>query len=567
MKPASAWLPRTPFWTLVAHFVKRTLAGEADEGTESVSLGLGMVLAILASPGAFASLFLLDKYATLLQYFREQRNFDPYKASVADEYFFVVLSMTIIGLVMVLRWNRLFPDRRDFWNLAALPIPIYQVFLANFAALFGLAFLFAVVINAVSAVLFPTFVTMSDGSVAAFLRVGWGHWAAVVSASLFSFFAVFALVGTLMLVLPSRLFRLVSVAVRMLLVVALLTEFMSNLFLQLLSGRLPGNAAASMRFLPSIWFLGLYEKVAHTPKPALAHFGDWALIALAASLLISIAAYSLCYRRHFLRLAESFDTLGGARHGTGPRLPVWLGRVLFRTRFEQACTCFAVKVLSRSERHVMIFGGYLGVGLVIVAQTALDDASTALFAVPLLISFFLITGLRFAFDVPAALTANWVFQSAAAGPQPAPRAVARRFILLAALSWQPVLLLPWATQRLGWSAACQLTAMNMAFSALAVELSLWKYHQIAFTYVARTDSRQIVTRILGALVAVGLLVPVLAALERWTLKDTSRFGFIACLIGLAFYELQRRRRLQPAEAAVLTFEERPPEPFELLKLA
>lgn len=57
-----------------------------------------------------------------------QNSFDFVKASAADECFFVVLSVTITGLVMVLRWNRLFPDRRDFENLAVLPIPIYHVF-------------------------------------------------------------------------------------------------------------------------------------------------------------------------------------------------------------------------------------------------------------------------------------------------------------------------------------------------------------------------------------------------------------------------------------------------------
>jgi hypothetical protein len=565
MKPLREWLPRTPFWTLVSHFVKRILAGEAEEETESLSLGLGMVLAILASPGAFASIFLLDKYATLLQWFRGQKNFNPYKASVGDEYFFIVLSMTIIGLVMVLRWNRLFPDRRDFGNLAQLPIPIHQIFLANFAALFGLASLFAVVVNAVSALLFPTFVTISDGSVAAFLRVGIAHWTAVFSASLFSFFVVFALVGVLMLVLPARAFRFVSVAVRLLLVVALLTEFLSNLFLQLLSGRLPANAAGSLRFLPSIWFLGLYERVAHTPQPALASLGNWAILALVASILLAGVAYALCYRRHFLRLAETFDNLAGASHA-GPRLPGWLSRILFRGGFEQACTCFTVKVLLRSERHVMIFGGYLGLGLVIIAQTALDDSQTALSAVPLLISFFLITGLRFVFDVPAARAANWVFQSAA-DPHPAPSAVIRRFLLLAVLPWQPILLAPLLTQRLGWPAACQITALNMAFSVLAVDLLLAKYRKIAFTYLVRMDSPQIVIRILGAFVTVFLMIPILAAVERWTLHGSSRFGLIACLIGLAFYEMQRRRRAQPEQESVLIFEELPAEAFELLKLA
>jgi len=154
LKSPFVWLPRTPFWSLVAHFIKRLLAADEEQSDEGMSLGLGVVLAILALPGAFASIFLLDKYSTLLQWLRGQRHFDFYKASAADEYFFVVLSMTITGLVMVMRWNRLFPDRRDFANLAPLPIPIYQVFLANFTALLGLAVLFAVDVNAVSSFFF-----------------------------------------------------------------------------------------------------------------------------------------------------------------------------------------------------------------------------------------------------------------------------------------------------------------------------------------------------------------------------------------------------------------------------
>jgi drug/metabolite transporter (DMT)-like permease len=105
----------------------------------------------------------------------------------------------------------------------------------------------------------------------------------------------------------------------------------------------------------------------------------------------------------------------------------------------------------------------------------------------------------------------------------------------------------------------------MAFSALAVDLLLWKYNKVAFTYLVHTNSPQIVVRIIAALLAPLLLIPILAALERWTLKDTSRFGLLACLLGLAFYEIARRRRLQPESG--LTFEERPAEAFELLKLA
>jgi hypothetical protein len=56
----ASWFPRTPFWTLVAHSVKRLISSQ-QEDTASLSFGLGTALAILASPGAFATLFLLGQ--------------------------------------------------------------------------------------------------------------------------------------------------------------------------------------------------------------------------------------------------------------------------------------------------------------------------------------------------------------------------------------------------------------------------------------------------------------------------------------------------------------------------
>ena len=165
---------------------------------------------------------------------------------------------------------------------------------------------------------------MSDGSFAAFFRTAGAHAAAVLSASLFSFFAVFALVGILMLVSPARWFKRISVAARMVLVVALLVEFFSNLVVQLVSGRLPGHASAYAQFLPPFWFLRIYR-----------HAGaGLPLAALAASIVIAVAAYSLCYRRHFLRLAESLDTLGASRHVSRFPSPGWL----FRSQLERACS-------------------------------------------------------------------------------------------------------------------------------------------------------------------------------------------------------------------------------------
>ena len=541
------WLPRTPFGSLVAYFIKRIFASEDEQSDEEVSLGLGVVVALLASPGAFASLLLLDKYSTLLQWLRGQRHFDFLRASAGDEYFFVVLSMTITGLVMLMRWNKLFPDRRDFANLAALPIPIRNIFLANFVALGGLALVFAVDVNLVSCLVFPAFVTMSDGTLAALLRVGMAHVVTVFSATLFSFFALFALVGVLTLLLPAKWLRPVSVAVRILLAVVLMVEFFSNFFLQLFSGHLP-----YLRWLPSFWFVGVYEQMVGMAKPLMQAMAQRAFYAVGLAIFLMITSYALCYQRHFLRLAESFDSLAGNRHGAWFKMPEWLSRVLFRSAFEEACILFAFRVMTRSERHVMFLGGYIGVGLVIVAQSAEIDLSK----IPLLLAFFLISGLRLAFDIPTTAGANWSFRFSANDVTPSANAVARRLMML--------LVLPWQFLPLGSPLAIPL---NLAFSIVGIELVLLTFDCIPFTYRVQTDSRKLVIRFVLALLVILLVVPFLVWLEHWAVLEWWRYAIVGAGVLLTWSDLVRRRRMNEAERFDLAFEQRAPSELELLKLA
>jgi hypothetical protein len=597
-------LPRHPFGTLVGHFVRRLLAGE-EETEGGISLGLGAVLAILASPGAFATIFLLDKYSTLMQWFRHQ-NFNPYKASVADEYFFIVLSMTVTGLVMVLRWNRLFPDRRDFANLAVLPIPIRNVFLANFFALLSLGFLFALDVNAFSAIFFPFIVTISDGQGGSFtmwLVLIRSHAAAVLLSSLFSFFSVFAIVGLLMLLLPKRLFASVSLALRVLVVVALLTEFFGNMLLQLFSGHLSGATTHYASLLPSFWFLGIYESSAGLASATMRALAQRAVVASVAAVCISLAAYALCYRQRFVRLAESLDSIGGPRRRGGVLVANWVADALFPSRFERACANFIWAVLTRSERHLMFLGAYLGVGFVLTAQGAIDSLSrhsssavpaSGVLAIPLMIAFFIATGLRLSFDIPAALSANWIFRSILEDLSPVamtPRATPRRMkfwrlaasvgdrilesgprrpvrtiMLLSVLSWQAAVLFPVSARLFGWRLALLEVLSTMLFSSTLVELLLLRFSKIPYTCANRADIRILLMRMLGAVLSVLIVLPLLASAERSMLVSPARFATALLLVGILWYWIVRQRRSAASFGERLTFEDGPLPDFNLLKL-
>ena len=563
-------LARRPFWILTGHFARRMFS--SDEPGE-MSMGLGVVLGMLAVPGAFSSLFMLDKYSTLLQYFRGQTHFDPIRASAADEYFFVVLSMTITALIVVLRWNRLFPDRRDFANLAVLPLPIYHIFLANFVALLGLAVIFAIDVNCVSSVFFPLFVTMDQDRAAAFIHFAVPHVVTVLLSSFFSFFVIFALVGTLMFVLPRKLFRVLSLYLRILLVIATLITFFSNLFIQMLTGHVPGSASS---YLPSVWFLGFFETWLGITKPGMAILGDRAVHALVAAVFVSVLAYGLSYRRHFLRLAEESEALPSSHRTLRLSLPRRATRWVFPSEPELGIAAFALKTLFRSEQHLLFFGGYLGVGLVLVAEFAITSRPdsplaavppTDILAIPLLIGFFVITGLRFVSDIPAALEANWVFQLSLDHRRASPASIMRKLMLLLVIPWQILVCGPVTANFYGWTTALLHTTFILTISLLIVNLLLVRFHKIPFTCSRVIETRQVFVRFLVCLFAVVAAVPALAGLEQWALLRPSRFGILAILAATAALAIRRHREGAPDQDRLLLFEDRPPAQFEWLKLA
>jgi hypothetical protein len=344
----------------------------------------------------------------------------------------------------------------------------------------------------------------------------------------------------------------VSVVVRILLAVVLMVEFFSNLFLQLFSGRLPAYASVYLRWLPSYWFIGIYERMIGIANPIMGAMSQRAILALGLSIAVMAASYALCYRRHFLRLSESFDNLTGNRHGVHLRMPEWLSRVLFRSPFEEACILFAIRVMTRSERHVLFLGGYLGVGLVVVVQAAANDLTK----LPLLLAFFLITGLRLVFDIPATMAANWAFRFSANDITPSPNSVVRRLMMMLVLPWQ---LLP--------VGSALLIPLNLAFSILGIEAVLLTFECLPFTYRVHADSRKLVVRFILALSGILFLVPTLVWVEHWALSAWWRYAILTVAISIAWADLRRRRRASEADRPALCFEQRAPSHFELLKLA
>jgi hypothetical protein len=563
---------RAPFGRLLVLFITRMFHG-GEPGADELDLGIGVILIMLAMPGILVSLLMFEKYGSLIRYLRGNLIFDPYTATMPDEYFFIALSLTVTGAAALWRWDALFLDRRDYTNLVPLPISLHAIFFANLSAIIALAVLFTIVVNAASLVLYPIAVVGSQSSFVVWARFTLGHAVAVFTASAFGFFAVFAVAGLLMSLLPARLFRRVSHAARFILAIVLLTLIASSFTVPYLLTKLSLRAAHKIATLPPVSFLGLARTVwLKGADPFAAAVSKAALSAVCLTILVALVAYALSFRRTFLRIPEMADAglLPRFRHSVSPLAP--LHNAVLRSAPQRACYYFVAKTLLRSDGHLQILLGFAALGLVLSAETLSSarvlhsltsgHAPAAEFlCVPFILAYCVIAGIRSAFEIPADLRANWIFRFWLDPSQEDARAIARCVLLLFSLSW----LAPAAFLSVlffgGWTAALLHTAILIACTVLLVETVLIRFRKIPFTcsYPAFQSHSGLI--FVAYLFGFFLFTDYLPQMERWSLLNPWQTVVFAPLVAVGLLGLRQYRKQMLDMDKQLIFEEPSPSIF------
>jgi len=108
--------------------------------------------------------------------------------------------------------------------------------------------------------------------------------------------------------------------------------------------------------------------------------------------------------------------------------------------------------------------------------------------------------------------------------------------------------------------------LNLAFAVVGIDLVLLNFERIPFTYRVQPDSRKMVMRFVLALVGFLMLAPFLAWLETWATARWWHYAILAAGITAGWFDLRRRRRANERDSTGLSFEERAPSEFQLLKL-
>jgi hypothetical protein len=563
-----------PFPRLVSLFVGRVFHGSGESGDEELDFSTGLVLSLLALPGAFYSILLFDKYGSFLQWVLGHNHIPILTIVLPDEYFLIVLSMVVTGAAAVWRWDSIFPDRRDYANLVPLPISTRTIFLANLTAIFFVAGLLALDVNVVSGFLFPFVASASQEKFTFFLRFAEVHVLAVLLASLFSFFAIFTMVGILMTVLPYRGFRKLSLYLRGFMMACLVAILSTSFAVPPLVVHLPQSA---VKFLPPVWFLGLCQRMHGSASPSLAILGDMALVCTGCFVLASIAIYAISYRRCFKRIPENVDADPGSDRSRASWIFALLDRIALRGGFQRAGYRFVIKSLLRSERHSLILGGFLGLGIVIASQVlftafngkvvGLSAPSAEILSIPFIVSYCLIVGLYFAFSIPMELRANWVFQLLLDKAMPECIPLARKILLTFVVPWVMVIILPLHIYLWGWMDGLLHVFMVTLWALLLADILLLRFRKVPFTCSYPSFRNSAIMAIVIYLLGFFVYAILTSQFESWMLLKPARVLLVVPLAAGIWYALSRFREDQVDVDKQVIFEDKTSAGFEVLDLS
>ena len=520
----------TPFGRLVAHFLQKMVRAS------DLDVGVGGLLGLLAAPGGFAAILMLDRYSAFLNWMRGHLRDDLYVTSIPDKYLFLAVAMAVTGIVTVLKWDQVLPDSQDYLNLAPLPLGSRRILLANATAICIAVLVVAFTVNAFASLTFPLLVTSAArATLGAFFQFVWAHVLCMVLASLFSICSVFAVLGGAAAVLPRNAFRAVSSWLRGAILLAFLALLLSGFAGHDLLRFVQHNPDSPARWLPSLWFLSLYQVLQNRGTPLLHELSRYAAIALPSVFGLTLVTYALSYRRRFVSVLESSDRPSRQRllriallvlDAFAPR----------RAGFGRAGHHFIVRAMLRSETHRLVLAIALGLGW----MAALQDSRGA----ALSMAYLLILGLRLAFELPASVSSNWVFRVILDHRRSESLALARRvmYSFLVPCVVAPAFVFAWSQE--GPARAVAQTFFVAGLSACLAELLLSGYRKFPLTCPLPGFRDNFLMICLIQFVGYEFFTRAGAALDVWMWQEPWRYA----LLPAAMYAAWKWNQSRLAEA-------------------
>ena len=295
-----------------------------------------------------------------------------------DKVQLLLLAMIPAGLISLVIWDGVFPDRRDAHVLSAMPLRNRLLVVSRLAALGLVLASIALGVALPIGLLYGSLVADYQ---AGFIRAFFAHVISSGLASAFVFCTLLAVQSVLVTIARGRwVDRLIvwgqfAAVILLLQMVIFRGTMVRNLRAMLEAGiEQPGGA---MAWSPPLWFLGLSEVISGAPQDVFRMLAWRGLVATAVTAAAAVLLYVIGYRRLVHRALETQDVPLAVAPGALRRLVVRrLVRPLSAARpVAGAVLGFVLTSFARSRRHRLLYGIYIGLGCAIVVAGLLRVAA------------------------------------------------------------------------------------------------------------------------------------------------------------------------------------------------
>jgi len=403
-----------PFVVLYRAFFAQFFVSESVTSDHQLRTAAIGVMAFLMTPGLLLPILLSGRFEFAA--IRFPAMLEPLIRLMAS--LFITYGIVSMGVIAAFTWDALGFDRRDAMVLGPLPVSGATVISAKLSALAVLLLSGAAVVNLMTAVPFAMVASNHTGATAAaqhFLA----HMVATMCAATLVF-CVLVTMRALVGMIGSRRDAMTSLVQFALVSAVLCFVVLAPTGVDVVQGRhsearffivsIPG-------WIPTSWFLGLYEVIRGTRGAEFSSNAVTAIEATLGSIVIAILATIAGYRRQ-LQLALT-PSASAASHSSA-RVRRALARLIVgRDHVARATADFIVATVARNRPQQAPIAMNAAVGLALVVAglahsggiATLLRPRTVVLWIPLVLAYWATIGLRASFFVPSELPASWTFQS------------------------------------------------------------------------------------------------------------------------------------------------------------
>ena len=473
------------------------------------------------------------------------------------EHFLIETSMTVALLIALFNWDAAFPDNRDILILGPSPVRTGTLFMAKFIAFLVAPGLGVIAMNIFVGIFWPIFFRSNNAGFLGTLRAWPAYWISILLVSAFSVFTVLAFQGLTSTLMPRQLFLRLSPFLQAAFVSLCVGLYFLEPSLESPEALTSPHNQRVLEFLPSYWFLAIFNQLNGSFHPAFAHLERRGWIGISVAAFGACAALLLSYVLKMRALVEQPDIVPSATSVSWE--PKWVSPLT------QVLIFFTLRTSLRSRRHRMMLGFYLGLGgscAVGYANRFLGGfhsvdgtISVAFLLITIVIMILTIFSLRTVAAIPISPLANWIIRITQVRP-------ARDYHKAIRISWVALGLAPASLVTAAilvlvypWAPALGHFLLLLSLGFLLVELCLYTFQKIPFTCSYLSGKAQINFVFWACLMLIFRLMADGAEIESRMLRHLGTFTGLVLIVATAASVMRYLNESRASSTDELQFED------------